>query len=145
MLVAALAGCSYFLPPPRAEGTPAPCASAPGQTELISQLADGGLQVVALYGSKWQPVIGASATVCYVKIRNAAFEAAFFVDASAVEQFRVCETHSGSHYLYRVNSKTVDGTNPVYWRRAGTVVIWAFDQDVDKALRTALRTVSIPC
>jgi len=140
-----LASCSPAVPSSVKVGTPAPCASAPGQAELMSRLAGNGVPVIQLAGSTSQPLIGASAVVCYVKIRAGAFEAAFFTDAGAAEQFRVCETRSGSRYLYRVNGKTMDAAYPVHWSRAGTVVVWAYDQDVDRMLSSALHPVSVSC
>lgn len=146
VVAATLVACSQAVRSPAVEGaSPAPCAPAPGQTELISQLAVGGIKVTQMASSKLQPFIGASAVVCYVKTPNAAFEAAFFTDASVAKQLRVCESRSASRYLYRVNGETMDAAYPVYWSRSGTVVLWTNDLDLDRSLRTALSPVSIPC
>ncbi len=106
-------------PPPNAS----PCAPAPGQAELLSRLARGGVTVTAAASSKMQPLFGSSATVCWMKADDGAFEVAFFHDSDMAAAQRICETVSGPRYLYRLNSRTIDAAYRLYWLVAGNALL----------------------
>jgi hypothetical protein len=78
-------------------------------------------------------------------VGNDSFEVAFFADSAAASAMRVCESRSGTRYLYQVNGQTIDAAYPLYWRVSGDLLVWTNSAALDVSLARALKGLRPPC
>jgi hypothetical protein len=119
----------FVVPSPLLGGPP--CPAAPGQPELLSQLAIVGVHVNSASASTMQPIFKDSAVVCLMLTTQGPFEAAFFRDSAAATAVRVCLTQSGARYLYQINGQTVDSADLTYWTVVGTAIVSTSEARLD--------------
>lgn len=131
------------LPSPRFGGPACPLTAA--ESTLLERLAEGGIKVTAASASTGQVLFRQAASVCLMDVGNDSFEVAFFADNSAASGVRVCESRSGSRYLYHVDGQTVDSAYPLYWSVSADLLIWTNSSDLDASLRRALSGVRPQC
>jgi hypothetical protein len=131
------------LPSPRIGGPACPPAAA--ESTLLERLAEGGIKVSAASASTDQTLFRQAATVCLMDVGNNSFEVAFFPDNLAASGVRVCESRSGSRYLYQVDGQTVDSAYPVYWSVSGNLLIWTNSSGLDASVKRALSGVRPQC
>jgi hypothetical protein len=130
-------------PSPRA-GAPA-CPTAAGQPSLVARLAAGGIIVTAVSASTGEALFPEALSVCLMDVGTASFEAAFFVGPTAASAVHVCESRSGSRYIYQVDGQTVDAAFPQYWTIAGDVLAWTGSTALDRSLTQALGGIRPRC
>jgi hypothetical protein len=94
-----------------------------------------------------QPLYGDSAVACLLQTRSYSFEAAFFKDSATAGSFRVCETQSGSRYLFRLSGypTPIDAPDPLYWTVRESVVLMTLYQSLDTTFKLSLGGATPPC
>jgi hypothetical protein len=136
--------CSQAQLPPARSGATA-CLPTGGEATMLQQLAKAGLSVDAASASVASAFFPLAASVCLMDVGSESFEAAFFEQRSLAAAVRVCESRSGSRYLYRVGGRTMDSAYKLYWSVAGDALIWTQSSNLDISLRRDLNGVPPPC
>jgi hypothetical protein len=131
------------LPSPPVGGSACPPTVA--EPTLLKRLAEGGIKVTEASASTGQALFRQAASVCVMQVGSDSFEVAFFADNSTTAAIRVCESRSGTRYLYQVDGQTVDSAYPLYWSVSGDILIWTNNLDLDASLKRVLNGVGPQC
>ena len=121
------------------------CRPAPGEPTMLGQLAKGGITVSAASASTFSAFFPAAASVCLMDVGSESFEAAFFGNYADVAAVHVCDSRSGTRYLYRVDGRMVDSAYRLYSFVTRDAVLWTASANLDVSLRRALNGVRPPC
>jgi hypothetical protein len=131
------------LPPPRAGSQACPPTAA--EASLVRRLADGAITVTAVTASTDTALFPEAVGVCLMDVGGTSFQVAFFSDAAAASVVSVCESRSGTRYLYQVNGRTIDAAYQLFWSVSGALLAWTNSAGLDASLRKVLNGARPPC
>jgi hypothetical protein len=112
---------------------------------LVERLAAGGIKVTAVSGSTGEGLLPNATSVCFMEVGKDSFEVGFFTDAATASAVHICETRSGSRYLYQLDDRTMDAAYPLYWSVSSATLIWTTSGGLDGSLRRILSGVRPLC
>ena len=136
-------GTTNSPPPPRAGA--ASCPPSAAETSFLQRLEAGGIKVTAASGSTGEGLLPKATRVCLMDVGKDSFEVAFFADSATAHAVHVCETPSGSRYLYQLEERTIDAAYPLYWSVSAATLIWTTSSGLDGSLRQVLKGVRPLC
>ena len=131
------------LPPPRGGGSA--CLPTAGEPALLDRLAANGIYVDAASTTTFEPLFPAAASVCLMDVGRDSFTVAFFNAGPSAAAVRICESRSGTRYLYSVDDVTVDSNRQLFWSLSGAFVLWTESAALDASLTRALNAKRPRC